>query len=270
MPLPLYQVDAFADRPFSGNPAAVCLLDRPRSPEWMQAVGAEMNLAATAFLLREGERYRLRWFTPAVEVALCGHATLASAHVLWELGEIAATAPARFVTEKSGELVCRKASAAAREDWIEMDFPIRPESPASPPPGLVEALGATPVYVGKNLYDYFVELASEAEVRALAPDHVLLARLPVRGVIVTAAAELGSDHDFVSRFFAPGSGIAEDPATGSAHCCLAPFWAARLGRDSLIGYQASRRGGVVRVRAMGERVLLAGRALTVLRGELDA
>jgi predicted PhzF superfamily epimerase YddE/YHI9 len=261
MGLRIVQVDAFTDTPFRGNPAAVCVLPDERDAAWMQAVAAEMNLSETAFLLKRGDGFGLRWFTPAVEVDLCGHATLASAHVLWEDRHLAREAQARFHT-KSGLL-----TADRRGEWIELDFPVKPEAPAGAPPGLAEALGAAPKYVGKNQFDYLVEVDSEDTVRALAPDHAALAKLPVRGVIVTSRASTPG-FDFVSRFFAPGSGIAEDPATGSSHCALGPFWGARLGKTQMLAYQASARGGVVRVRLEGERVKLGGQAVTVLRGEL--
>jgi PhzF family phenazine biosynthesis protein len=259
--LPLLQIDAFTDRPFAGNPAAVCLLPGPRDDAWMQRVGAEMNLSETAFLVREADGYRLRWFTPAVEVDLCGHATLASAHALWETGLLPAEEEARFHT-RSGLL-----TVVRRGAWMEMNFPAKPPAPAAAPAGLAEALGAAPRYVGRNQFDYLVEVESEAALRALAPDFGRLAALPVRGVIVTARAATAG-FDFVSRFFAPAAGINEDPVTGSAHCCLGPYWRERLGRDELRAYQASARGGVVELRVAGERVFLRGQAVTVLRGEL--
>ena len=261
MGLRITQVDAFTDTPFAGNPAAVCLLPAPRDEGWMQKVAREMNLSETAFLVPEADGYALRWFTPAVEVALCGHATLASAHVLWEDGHLPAGRQARFHT-KSGLLTGDRAG-----DWIELDFPAKREEPAVPPAGLAEALGAAPKYVGRNQFDYLVEVDGEATVRGLQPDHRALAALPVRGVIVTARAD-SPGYDFVSRFFAPGSGVAEDPVTGSAHCALGPFWQSRLGKRELVAYQASPRGGVVRVRVDGERVKLGGKAVTILRGEL--
>lgn len=261
MPLRITQVDAFTDKRFAGNPAAVCILSEPAEEAWMQDVAREMNLSETAFLVERDHGYNLRWFTPAVEVALCGHATLASAHVLWEERHLDAASEIRFHT-KSGLLTARRQGA-----WIEMNFPAIREEPSPAPPGLLEALGAEARYVGRNKFDFFVEMASEAVVRGLKPDHARLRELPVRGVIVTSLAS-STDFDFVSRFFAPGSGIDEDPVTGSAHCCLAPYWAAKLGRAELVGFQASQRGGVVRVRAEGDRVKLAGQAVTVLRGEL--
>jgi len=267
MPTPLLQIDAFADGPFRGNPAAVCLLDGPREESWMQALAEEMNHSETAFLWPESEElYRLRWFTPEVEVSLCGHATLASAHALWETGRLAADQPARFAT-RSGVLVAARAG-----DWIEMDFPERVPEECETPPGLAEALGARPLLTARAGEDLLVELATEGAVRALAPDFAALERIDTRGLIVTAVAEEGAGHDFVSRFFAPGLGLPEDPVTGSAHCALAPFWLARLGRAEATGFQASRRGGVVRVRHEPDRrrVRIAGRAVTVLRGELTA
>ncbi|MBV9108658.1 MAG: PhzF family phenazine biosynthesis protein [Gemmatimonadetes bacterium] len=261
MPQPIIQVDAFADRPFSGNPAAVCVMDGPRDEAWMKNVAMEMNLSETAFLHPQDGGNSLRWFTPAVEVALCGHATLASAHVLWETGALAAGDEARFHT-KSGLLTCRRDG-----EWIWMDFPAKPEEPAGTVAGLAEALGVTPVYVGRSHFDVIVEVASEGEVRAVEPDIRALRAVQARGVIVTAKGS-GDGYDFISRFFAPNAGVDEDPVTGSAHCVLAPYWAKKLGRDELTGYQASRRGGTVRVRAAGDRVHLGGRAVTILRGEL--
>jgi PhzF family phenazine biosynthesis protein len=258
-----FQVDAFTATPFAGNPAAVLVLAAPAPDAWMQQVAREMNLSETAFLVRRAELtdFDLRWFTPAVEVDLCGHATLASAHVLWTEGFLDPAATARFHT-RSGLL-----TATRQSDWIELDFPATPAAPAAPPDGLFAALGATSTWVGLGCFDYLVLLRDEAQVRGLEPDHRALRRLGVRGVIVTAAATtLG--YDFVSRFFAAGVDIDEDPVTGSAHCTLAPFWRERLGREELIGFQASARGGVVKVRVAGERVRLAGQAVTVARGEL--
>jgi PhzF family phenazine biosynthesis protein len=257
----IFKVDAFAAQPFAGNPAGVCLLEEPREERWMQSVAREMNLSETAFLAQEGDVFRLRWFTPAVEVALCGHATLASSHILWEEGVLEPSLTARYAT-KSGEL-----RASRRGDLIEMDFPSKPEQPAEPPEDLERALGVKASYLGRNVFDYLVLLDSEAAVRAVSPDFALLRRVNVRGVIVTARSSR-PEFDFVSRFFAPAVGVDEDPVTGSAHCALTPFWAARLGKKDLVGYQASARGGVVHVRDAGDRVVLGGRAVTVLRGEL--
>ena len=262
----LLQIDAFTSQPFRGNPAAVCLLEGERDAQWMQDVAAEMNLSETAFLLplpaESNADFSLRWFTPATEVALCGHATLASAHALWEEQILAPNDIARFHT-KSGLL-----TAERKGDRIELDFPATLEQPADAPAGLLESLGVSdPVYVGRNKFDYLVEVASEEIVRSLAPDHALLRTIPVRGVIVTSRAS-ETDADFVSRFFAPGSGIDEDPVTGSAHCCLTPYWSARLGKEEMTAYQASPRGGYVYVRLAGDRVKLRGRAVTILHGEL--
>ncbi len=264
--VPLVQVDAFSDVPFAGNPAAVCVLDEERPREWMQHVAAEMNLAETAFLLPQNHHpqngdYALRWFTPTIEVDLCGHATLASAHVLWETGRLDSQTQARFHT-RGGLLTARRSG-----EWIELNFPAKPEQKTDPPAQLLDALGAEAVYVGRNQFDYLVEVASEEILRAIEPDHGLLRTLPVRGVMVTSRS---AEYDFVSRFFAPGSGIDEDPVTGSAHCALAPYWAEKLGKTELRAFQASRRGGVLQLRVDGDRVLLGGQAVTVLVGELLA
>jgi PhzF family phenazine biosynthesis protein len=261
MSLPLFIVDAFTDRPFSGNPAAVCLLDRPRDEAWMQALAGEMNLSETAYLVPEQDGYRLRWFTPEVEVDLCGHATLASAHVLYDTNRLGADAVARFQT-RSGQLLVTRSG-----DELQMDFPARPVHASSAPAGLIEALGAEARFVGCNGMDYLVEVAGEAVLRRLTPDFARLMATPARGVIVTAASDR-AEFDFVSRFFAPQSGVPEDPVTGSAHCALGPYWSAKLGKSDLVGYQASRRGGIVWVGVRGDRILLRGRAVTVLRGTL--
>jgi PhzF family phenazine biosynthesis protein len=261
MPVPIIQVDAFASGPFTGNPAAVCLLEHPATEDWMQRVAAEMNLSETAFVVPEGEHFGLRWFTPAVEVDLCGHATLATAHALWSEGRLDRDQEARFNT-RSGLL-----TASCRGKTIELDFPARRQTPLEAPPEIVKALGAHPLYSARDCDDLLLLLADEATVRTLEPDISRLKRLQVRGVIVTAAAS-SPDFDFVSRFFAPGVGIDEDPVTGSAHCSLGPFWQTRLGKDELRAFQASRRGGVVQVRVAGDRVKLGGQAVTVLRGEL--
>jgi PhzF family phenazine biosynthesis protein len=259
----LFQVDAFADRVFAGNPAAVCLLGGPAEAGWMQSVASEMNLSETAFLEPRAGGYGLRWFTPVAEVGLCGHATLASAHILYETGEAEPTGPVRF-DSASGPLTAR------REDGLlVLDFPARPAGPAPAPPGLLAALGVDGAeWTGRAKDDLMVVLAREEEVTGLRPDIVALAGYRTRGIIVTAPASRPG-ADFVSRFFAPAVGIAEDPVTGSAHCTLAPYWAQRLGRPGLTGYQASARGGTVRVRVDGDRVLLAGRAVTVFSGELS-
>lgn len=257
----IYQVDAFTDRAFSGNPAAVCILPESRDKAWMQSVAREMNLSETAFLLKQEDGFSLRWFTPAVEVDLCGHATLASAHILSELGQLAPGDQVRFHT-RSGLLIAER-----KGDQIQLDFPATLDRPADAPHGLTEALGVTPTYVGRSKFDYLVEVASEEIVRGMAPDFALLRTVPVRGTIVTSTAT-SPGYDFVSRFFAPGAGIDEDPVTGSSHCCLGPYWSRRLGKNAFVAYQASERGGVVGVQVAGERVYLRGQAVTVLRGEL--
>ncbi len=262
MSLPLFQVDAFTAQPFAGNPAAVCLMEEPGDPVWMQKVANEMNLSETAFLFRQDDGYSLRWFTPQAEVDLCGHATLASAHVLWEQGYLPADSQARFHT-KSGLL-----TADRRADWIELNFPAIPEQPSKTIPGLQEALGVTPIYVGMSRFDCLVEVESEEIVRTLQPDIAGLAAIDVRGVIVTSRASTAG-YEFVSRFFGPRVGVPEDPVTGSAHCVLGPFWGKRLDRQALTGYQASARGGVIRIQLDGERVRLSGQAVTVLHGALS-
>jgi PhzF family phenazine biosynthesis protein len=259
----IVQVDAFTSKPFAGNPAAVCVLPGPADGGWMQDVAREMNLSETAYVHRVADGYQLRWFTPVVEVDLCGHATLATAHVLWEEGHLPLDATARFHT-RSGLL-----TAERRGDWIELDFPVEPAKPSGPPDSLVEALGVAVRSAGRNRFDWLIELDSEASVRRLAPDMTRLMTVPTRGVIVTSRAE-SPGFDFISRFFAPSLGVPEDPVCGSAHCCLAPFWSQRLGRAELVGYQASPRGGIVRVRHQGQRVVLGGQAVTVMRGELTA
>jgi PhzF family phenazine biosynthesis protein len=261
MPLPIVWVDAFTAEPFAGNPAAVCVLPEPRDAAWMQHVAREMNLAETAFLDRATDGFNLRWFTPTVEVDLCGHATLAGAHVLWETGQAAATAPIRFHT-RSGVL-----TAVRRDDWIELDFPVTPEQPVETPPDLAEALGVRPRYVGRSRFDYLVELDSEEAVRNLRPDFHRLRTIPARGIIVTSRSST-PDWDFVSRFFAPASGIDEDPVTGSSHSCLAHFWSGRLRKDRFMARQLSARGGILKVELDGDRVRLSGQAVTVIRGEL--
>ena len=240
MAIRIVQVDAFTNQPFAGNPAAVCVLPQAPSELWMRNVAREMNLSETAFLAPRDGGYDLRWFTPAVEVDLCGHATVASAHVLWQDGHLPAGRQARFHTRSASE----------------------------PPPLLLPALGVRQAnWVGKNAFDYLVEVDSEETLRGLTPDHSALRKLPVRGVIVTARSS-SPEFDFVSRFFAPGSGVDEDPVTGSSHTALGPYWAAHLGKSEFTAYQASARGGVVRVRLSGDRVILGGQAVTVMTGDL--
>lgn len=251
MRLPLYLVDAFADGPFTGNPAAVVSLDEPLDDGLMQRIAMEMNQAETAFILPDGG---LRWFTPTVEVDLCGHATLATAHVLWSQGKVGALC---FVT-RSGVL-----NAEHTPDGIALDFPAEPPMAVALPDRL--PFEGKALWTGRNRMDWFVQIADEDALRALKPDFAAIAALGMRGLIVTAA---GRDFDFVSRCFFPQSGVDEDPVTGSAHCALAPFWSGRLGKTEMVGYQASRRGGAVRVRLEGERVVLIGKAVTTVRGEL--
>jgi len=268
MGVKLFQVDAFTDKAFAGNPAAVCLLTELRDAAWMQSVAREMNLSETAFLSKEGDGYRLRWFTPAVEVELCGHATLASAHTLWETGELKPDEPARFHT-MSGLLTAERLPRGRRGqgDWIELNFPAQPVEPTSAPVDLARALGAAPIYVGRYRFDFLVEVESEQAVRTMKPDFALVEKLPARGLVVTSRSA-SPDYDFVSRFFAPQVGVPEDPVTGSAHCALGPYWGAKLHKTEFVAYQASARGGVIRVRLDGDRVRLGGQAVTVLRGEL--
>ena len=264
---PLFQVDAFASAPFTGNPAAVCLLDSQREASWMQAVAAEMNLSETAFVWRESEGMGLRWFTPAVEVALCGHATLSAAHILWETGEFQRSESIVFQTA-SGSLESR-----LRDGWIELDFPRFEATPVELPPRIAAAVTDTPIAVhavddrGQREPTFLLELPSEAAVRGLVPQLHGLRYPGASSIIVTAIADR-SDFDFVSRFFAPSAGIDEDPVTGSAHCSLAPYWSARLGKDELLAFQASRRGGVVAMGLTRKRVLLRGQAVTVFGGDL--
>jgi predicted PhzF superfamily epimerase YddE/YHI9 len=258
----LFGVDAFTDTPFRGNPAAVCILKAPRGEGWMQKIAAEMNLSETAFLEGKERRYSLRWFTPEVEVDLCGHATLASAHILWETGDAGKEHSILFDT-KSGEL-----SAFRRDEWIELDFPAVPETETFPHELLLKSLNVEALYVGKNRFDWLVEVDSEERVQSLAPDFELLKKVPARGVIVTSRSA-SSDYDFVSRFFAPGAGIHEDPVTGSAHCCLGPYWKKRLNREEFVAYQASKRGGFLKLRVGKKRVYISGKAVTVWRGEVS-
>jgi PhzF family phenazine biosynthesis protein len=261
MSIPVLQIDAFTELPYRGNPAAVCLLAGPADEGWMQAVAREMNLSETAFLVPDADHYRLRWFTPIAEVDLCGHATLASAHALWETGRVPGGAAIDFDT-RSGRLSARQAAGG-----IVLDFPASPVTPIDTPPELSVALGVEATFVGRTLFDYFVVVADAAAVRGLAPDFTRLRALPVRGIIVTSRSD-DPRCDIVSRFFGPAVGVDEDPVTGSAHCALGPYWGAILGQDSLVAYQASPRGGRLQVTVQGDRVLLTGQAVTILRGEL--
>jgi PhzF family phenazine biosynthesis protein len=259
--IPCLQVDAFTDRPFAGNPAAVCLLEVECDSQWMQAVAAEMNLSETAFVRPQDNGFELRWFTPAVEVDLCGHATLAAAHVLWSEGIIDGDDIIPFST-RSGELQC-----ARRGELIEMDFPATVAEPLQTDEGLAEALGVEPSWVGGSKFDRLVLVESAQVLRTMRPDFARLRAIPVRGVIVTCTSD-DQRFDFLSRFFGPAVGIDEDPVTGSAHCCLGPFWSERLGKTEMTAFQASARGGTVHVRVADDRIVLGGNAVTVLRGEL--
>lgn len=260
-PQAIVQIDAFADRPFAGNPAAVCLLPAPRDAAWMQAVAMEKNLSETAFVQRRGDGdFDLRWFTPGAEVDLCGHATLASAHLLWEQGQLRPGEAARFHT-RSGLLTCTRDG-----DWIVMDFPALPAQPTEVPAGIAPVLGTSPVRAGRSRWNLLLELESEAAVRGMTPDFQGLKAFSDHGVMVTAKGS--GEFDFVSRYFAPSIRVNEDPVTGSAHCTLAPWWAPRLGKAQMMAFQASARGGILRVEAKGERVLIAGRAITVMEGRL--
>jgi len=261
--IPVWQVDSFTEERFRGNPAGVCLLREPMEPAWMQAVAAEMNVSETAFLLRHDDNsFSIRWFTPTVEVPLCGHATLASAHVLWSESLVPGDKSINFHPQSGLLIACRE------EDWIRLDFPALPLEESAAPEGLAETLGAEALAVYRNQFPaYLVELDSEETVRALRPDIARLRETEFNVCIVTAQSDFHT-YDFVSRFFAPGVGIDEDPATGGAHCSLGPYWAKRLGKTELVGHQVSKRGGVIRVRVHGDRVDLLGQAVTVIRGEL--
>ncbi|MEX2425939.1 MAG: PhzF family phenazine biosynthesis protein [Thermomicrobiaceae bacterium] len=255
------QIDAFTSVPFKGNPAGVCILEAPADAAWMQSVAAEMNVAETAFIWPEGDAFRLRWFTPATEVELCGHATLASAHALWESGTLSDGQQAVFNT-LSGRL-----TAVREGDWIVLDFPVESSRETLDTDAISAAIGTDVLAACCNRFDFLAEVASAAQVRDLEPDLRAISALDCRGLIVTATSD-DARYDFVSRFFGPAVGVDEDPVTGSAHCFLGPYWADRLGRTELTGYQASARGGVVNVALHGDRVRLKGQAVTVLVGEL--
>ena len=258
----IYQADAFTDKPFGGNPAAICILNEPKPEEWMQNVAMEMNLSETAFLVKQDDGFNLRWFTPASEVDLCGHATLASAHILWEEGYSPKEGCIGFHT-KSGVLTARY-----EQGWIELDFPAVMQEPVLDAEELKAALGIHDAYVGKNKMDYLVEIENEHLLHSLQPNFHALSQLNVRGVIVTSRSD-DEQNDFVSRFFAPGVGVDEDPVTGSAHCCLAPYWGEKLDKTEMTAYQASKRGGIVKLKWKSERVYLYGQAVTTMRGELS-
>lgn len=258
---PFALIDAFTSQAFAGNPAVVFLLPHWPGDEQLQLVAREMNQSETAFVVRSSDGFELRWFTPAVEVDLCGHATLASAHHLWEHGEAEPTCDIAFHT-RSGVLTARQVDGR-----IELDFPRITQQSETAPQVLLDAIGKRATYTGRGKFDWLIELASDEEVRAATPNFDLLRTVAARGVMITARS---SDHryDFISRFFAPAAGINEDPVTGSAHCCLAGYWGEKLGKADLRGYQASQRGGEVEMRIVDERVLLQGAAVTVASGQL--
>jgi PhzF family phenazine biosynthesis protein len=261
MSIPIHQVDAFTSEPFAGNPAAVTILEKKMPDEWMAGLAREMNLSETAFLLKGRDAWSLRWFTPGAEVNLCGHATLASAHILWEQGYLPSDQSAVFNT-RSGLL-----SAVKKNDWIEMDFPAY-QAVEAPLDGQIQtALGGEPQEAFATGEDLLVVYSNTDEIISLKPKIPLVAKMPFRGVCVSAKGD-GKPYDFVSRFFAPQVGVDEDPVTGSAHSSLCPFWAARLGKTEMLAKQVSARGGVIRVRDMGERVAIAGQAVTLFTGEL--
>ncbi len=257
----IYQVDSFTKKPYHGNPAGVCILEIPCNDEWMQKIANEMNLAETAFAIKEGDGYRLRWFTPEVEVDLCGHATLATAHILWDHSYIARDKEIQFYT-RSGLLTTR-----GKGNWIEMDFPIYRERKVPAPDHLLDGLGVQSNYIGKNKMDYLVHIESESILRNIKPDYSILSKVDMRGVIVTSPCDSG-EYDFICRFFAPRVGINEDPVTGSAYTCLGPYWKQRLGKNHLKAYQASKRGGEVQVHLLGQRAFISGQAITVMKTEI--
>lgn len=257
----IIQVDAFTRRPFHGNPAAVCVLPEFPSEPFMQSLAQEMNLSETVYLAqREDGSFDIRWFTPEAEVDLCGHATLAAAHTLWT--EHGREGPLRFHS-RSGLL-----TAVQEEGWITLDFPATPPTECAPPRGLLRALGLGQAeFVGRSKFDYLVVIQDESYLRTFTPDLSELKRIEARGVIVSSLCS--GEEDFVSRFFAPAVGVNEDPVTGSAHCVLACYWSDRLGRENLTAYQASRRGGRLRLTHQGERVKLSGEAVTVFKAEIS-
>jgi predicted PhzF superfamily epimerase YddE/YHI9 len=260
----IYQVDSFTKEPFRGNPAGVCILQREATVDWMQSLAAEMNLSETAFLLHcKGSDYSIRWFTPTVEVPLCGHATLASAHVLWEEKLVSPRELITFQTPKETLLAQRES------DWIRLDFPALLVEECAEPAGLGKALGTQPLRVYRNQFSTFlIEVESEKTLRNLQPDISRLRNSEFNVAIVTAPSD-SSHYDFVSRFFGPGMGIDEDPVTGAAHCSLGPFWAKRLGKTELVGHQVSKRGGVVKVHVHEDRVDILGQAVTIIRGDFS-
>ena len=259
MTIPIYQADAFTSHLFGGNPAAICPLTEWLPDEVMQKIAVENNLAETAFFIKTGDSFTLRWFTPEYEIDLCGHATLATAHILFtELGYQGDAI--HFETVKAGILTVKR-----NGDKYNMDFPSRPPIPIETPNGLVEALGGQEPLAVLRSRDFFLEYESEEMIRDIAPDFYALSKMDTVGVIVTAP---GKDVDFVSRFFAPGAGVPEDPVTGSAHCNLIPYWAKKLGKNKLHAYQISQRKGELWCELRGDRVLMSGNAVTYLKGEI--
>jgi PhzF family phenazine biosynthesis protein len=257
----LHLVDAFTSSAFRGNTAGICIPDGPADAEWMQQVAAELKHSETAFLFPEGADWNLRWFTPAKEIELCGHATLAAAFILYSTGRVPGDKVIVFET-LSGKLTVRQ-----NGDWISMDFPAEPAAASMPVPGLGQALGVEPLYTGRNRFDFLVELPLAEDVCGIEPDMNALTAIRARGIIVTAVSD-NPDFDFVSRFFAPSVGVPEDPVTGSAHCCLAPYWGEKLNKTELVGFQCSSRGGLVRVKPVGDRVIIEGHAVHVFSGKL--
>jgi len=261
MKIPIYQVDAFTNKPFKGNPAAVCILNNEMPTAWMQSLAAEMNVSETAFLMAERGGFQLRWFTPMIEVDLCGHATLASAKVLFSEELASKNQPVVFFT-RSGEL-----RASVEGNWINLNFPAFPEEPYKPTGSFMQALGINPVNVVKSGENVLVEVENEEAVRSMKPDFLTLIQTPLHGVAVTARAD-SHGFDFVSRYFAPWVGINEDPVTGSAHSCLGPYWGKRLGKSEMLAFQASRRGGILKIKLLDHRVQIGGQALEIFKGDL--
>lgn len=261
MAISIYQVDAFSQEAFRGNPAAVCLLDSPLDARTMQNISIEMSLSETAFLEKREDGWGLRWFTPVKEVDLCGHATLASAHILWEIGKVGADEQICFHT-RSGEL-----TADNEEGLVKLNFPALDYVPVEIPASKLDAFGVSPLRTWRFGEKELIEVASEEEVRRLQPDFGALREMPGRGVVVTSISE-SEKYDFISRYFAPWVGVDEDPVTGSVHCCLGPYWGARLEKQRLTAFQASARGGFIEIELLGDRVYLGGYAVTVLEGEL--
>jgi len=263
MSLPIFQVDAFTSEVFKGNPAAVCILSQPEEAVWMQNVAREMNLSETAFVLPRKNGFSLRWFTPQVEVDLCGHATLSAAHVLWEAGYVSRNEKISFHT-LSGKLI-----ATGQKGWIELDFPSAPAVPADLSEEILAALGSVPQYILQSGEKWLLEYPEENDIYAISPDFAALKQRKGRGLIVTARSEKPG-VDFISRYFAPWVGIDEDPVTGSAHTILGPYWGHKLRKNHLVACQVSARGGLLKVRISADRTYISGQAVTVFSGQLFA